>query len=326
MEENHNDEIIIINSYLNTEFKINLAIECIKQVKKSGIELLVTSHYNIPQEIIDIVDYCVYDSKNNIITEASDIFWYKNGLGNEFYKYSNLSSHSYSALTSLKNGLFLAKSKGKKYFHHLEYDTILTDENIEDLKGFKSSLNDKLGKLDLCTLDSEHRGISMLYVFSEIDFFIDCIDLPLTKDEYVKYCYNTTGMIASESYLYHKLHTYFSNYDLSERINDTISFLQNDTTALSGHENIEFFHECDITKDLNSDDFYFVYINRSQKNQILEYNGNMMTLYPMTMFYDKVNDDVSFKIHTYNNKVMEKRLDFVETTKNRNHSTEYIKI
>ena len=206
------DEIIIVNTYLNTEFKVKLAIDCIKQLKKTGIEIMVTSHYHIPKSVTDLVDYYVYDYENSLITNTGDMFWFGDPSGTKFFKKHIHSSHSFSALSSLFNGLYLAKSKGKKYFHHIEYDTILTDENIEELKEFRSKLNGKRGMLDLCRLSSENEGISMLYIFSEIDFFLYEVNLPKTKDNYVQYCQNVIGLLASESYLHNKLKNHFNEY------------------------------------------------------------------------------------------------------------------
>ena len=318
------DEIIIVNAYLNTEFKVKLAIDCIKQLKKTGIEIMVTSHYHIPKNVTDLVDYYVYDYENSLITNNGDMFWFGDPSGTKFFKKHIHSSHSFSALSSLFNGLYLAKSKGKKYFHHIEYDTILTDENIEELKGFRSKLNGKRGILDLCKLNSENEGISMLYIFSEVDIFLNEIKLPKTKDEYVKYCKNQLNMIASEAYLHNRLKNYLDNYIVGKRTKDHISFLDNETTAMSKNESLDTFHECDITKRKGSDEFYFVYINRSEKNQIIYFNGRDKVLHHHQIFYRQVEDDVNFTIKTNNGNHFTKKLIFDKTTSNRDYKHEYI--
>jgi hypothetical protein len=55
--------IIIINSYANTEEKVNLLLNYVKQVKKTNCDILLTSHLPLPPNIVALVNYYIYDKE-----------------------------------------------------------------------------------------------------------------------------------------------------------------------------------------------------------------------------------------------------------------------
>jgi hypothetical protein len=69
--------IVIINSYANTEEKVNLLLNYVKQVKKTNCDILLTSHLPLPQNIVTLVNYYIYDKENFLLPkERSPATWY----------------------------------------------------------------------------------------------------------------------------------------------------------------------------------------------------------------------------------------------------------
>ena len=57
-------DIVIVSCYPNTEYKEYLLDECVKQLKLLNKDVLIATHYPIPDYIIKKVNYYIYDSDN----------------------------------------------------------------------------------------------------------------------------------------------------------------------------------------------------------------------------------------------------------------------
>ena len=56
-------DIIIIGTYPDHPKKMEMLRECIERVRPLGYDILVVSHYPIPTDIQEMVDYVIYDKK-----------------------------------------------------------------------------------------------------------------------------------------------------------------------------------------------------------------------------------------------------------------------
>jgi hypothetical protein len=56
--------IIIIGTYPNDSYKLDMLNDCINRVKPLGYDIMIVSHYPIPEEIQSKVNYVLYDSEN----------------------------------------------------------------------------------------------------------------------------------------------------------------------------------------------------------------------------------------------------------------------
>ena len=91
------DHVIVINSHINNKAKEDILIDCIKQLKKTGIDIMISSHTRISPEVLDLVDYYVFDKDNPMITSHTDFYFWKNKQI-EIQIKTPLSAHSYTAL------------------------------------------------------------------------------------------------------------------------------------------------------------------------------------------------------------------------------------
>jgi len=56
--------VIIINSYANTDERRSVLINCINKLKKLNIDIIIISNYQDDQYIQSLTDYYIYDVDN----------------------------------------------------------------------------------------------------------------------------------------------------------------------------------------------------------------------------------------------------------------------
>jgi hypothetical protein len=57
-------EIVIVSCYPNTEYKERLLNECVSKLKSLNKEVLIATHYPVPDYIVKKAEYYIYDSNN----------------------------------------------------------------------------------------------------------------------------------------------------------------------------------------------------------------------------------------------------------------------
>jgi FkbM family methyltransferase len=127
-------ECILITSYMKTKKSVDLTKQLIEDVRKFGLPIVLTSHTKIPSEIQEMVDYCLYDSKN-ILTSLSHIntVWHEHDSAtatiNLNTERNNVSYHGPAAYTCIYNGIAFANSLGFSLVHFFTYDLAPTNNS-----------------------------------------------------------------------------------------------------------------------------------------------------------------------------------------------------
>ena len=299
------DHVIVINSHINNKAKEDILIECIKQLKKTGIDIMISSHTRISSEVLDLVDYYVFDKDNPMITSHTDFYFWRNPHI-EIQIKTPLSAHSYTALKNVKNAVYFAKSLGKKYFYHIEYDCVISDEDVNTLLNLPKENKGYLGHFDIYNLSPGHKGVSMLFYYSEIDSFLKISQIPDTVEEYTEYASKNTGGIASEMYLYNKFQNYLGAYKQGERNEHVaISLLNSDKLSLSDTANPDkdYTQEVAILSNKNNREEYFLVIVNNNVSGVsqkynLEVNNNKEEIGVgcMCLYYKKVQATDNIKL------------------------------
>ena len=57
-------EIVIVSCYPNTEYKERLLNECVSKLRSLNKDVLIATHYPVPDYIVEKVNYYIYDSDN----------------------------------------------------------------------------------------------------------------------------------------------------------------------------------------------------------------------------------------------------------------------
>jgi len=132
-------DLILITAYCPDEHRENILRNLVNSLLKfkDTFDTLIVSHTPIPFDIQNKVNYCFYDSKNEILTD-----W---DLLNQPWFNPNNERRIQSSFLSGKNthlaiwrmmilGFSLAKNMGYNKVHHIEYDC-----NIENIEEFKNN-------------------------------------------------------------------------------------------------------------------------------------------------------------------------------------------
>lgn len=133
-----NDTIIILDVYIDSDFKNSVYNKAICQLKKFNLPILIISNKELPSDIISKVDYYFYD-KTNLLFEGNytnyfllyDTFSDENieFRGNEPYK----QKHGLSVLSNLNKSYKLAHQLGFKYCVHFEADFFVHDDDLNKI-------------------------------------------------------------------------------------------------------------------------------------------------------------------------------------------------
>jgi hypothetical protein len=122
----HNDEIYYIPTYMVNPKVKEYTYNLIKYLKSQDKEIILVSHYPIPIEFQELVDYCIYDKRNVLLYEDE----YKGHLSQENEVFTIFSQEFFSYNSTIAcyyfySALFLAKFLGKRIVHSIDYDTIV---------------------------------------------------------------------------------------------------------------------------------------------------------------------------------------------------------
>ena len=151
----YEDDIFIVDCWLDTPEKENTLIGLIERLRNFNIPILLCGHYPVKPEIQKLVDHYIYDGNNDILLEkdfeeygvASDRWTSLNGV-----KVINKMGfhHDYAIWGTMRNAFNYAKYLGKKYIHFLEYD------NLPDPIQYKQAF-----------LEYSHRHDAVIYEYAE---------------------------------------------------------------------------------------------------------------------------------------------------------------
>jgi hypothetical protein len=134
----------------------------VNSINKDLFDIMVVSHSSIPEDIIDNINYFIYDADNSLLTDVE--YKYQMYYNTEHFKILSTENrpfnHTLAALKLVTLGLSTARIEGYEKVHCIEYDT--------DLKSDKEFIeNSKL--LDEYNL-----------VFYKTDYLPDLISFPVS--------------------------------------------------------------------------------------------------------------------------------------------------
>lgn len=180
------DEISIVLAHCNTVQKIETLIECIQILKKQNQKIILVSHINVDSDILDMVDYFVFDKKNEMI--KSHEF---NGRGRTFayasysgyYHEHNYDNHAFAVLNLMKTGVGIAKANGYKIAHLINYDCIIYDNQL-----LRNHYN-YLKKYDIYHYfhDGYENRVDAVLLSVKVDSFLNVVSKIDSKEKYLSY-------------------------------------------------------------------------------------------------------------------------------------------
>jgi len=216
-----NEDIFIVDCWLDTEEKEKTLLKLIDRLKIFNVPIILCGHYPVKPRIQKQVDYFIYDSNNDILLEKDfreyEVVSDRWTIMNDYKVFNKVDfHHDYAIWLTMKNAFNLAKQLGKKYIHFLEYD------NLPDETQYRQSFMEYIRSHDAVVYEymkgstNEPQPYSSTYIFSiRTDIALSLINKINTKEEYFK---NKPNGWQLERVFYQTLKTITNNVFVSKYI------------------------------------------------------------------------------------------------------------
>ena len=206
--------ISIIDCFVHDAKVESNLIECINRLKLNGQDVFLVSNTSIRKEILDMVDYHFYDSRNQLFKkdypDVKDVdFWSDQGHFTVHNLKSGLQKHGLSVLVNLFNVLDIAKNIGYTHFQRFETDDLYGENSMLWISQIPETVikNDKKGLFYL-NESNYPKDASFHYFFCEIDHFMKTMPRISKEEDYGDYLMNIQGsrdFKIVEAYIYDNL-------------------------------------------------------------------------------------------------------------------------
>ena len=137
------DDVFILSTYPDEEFKLDILRNTISKLKLYNKPIAITTHYILPEDIINSVDYLIYD-KNNPLSENWNLNqWFTVAKKLKIVTQYENKYHAVTVLTNMTNGITYL-SNLYSYGHFIEYDIDVDLDKYLDVYGMQRNKNKKL--------------------------------------------------------------------------------------------------------------------------------------------------------------------------------------
>lgn len=199
----------IVSSYPYTDVMETTTVNCIRSLKNSSV--LLTTHYKNHSLFENIASHVIYDDHNPIIKHTFyQHYWYDHPA----YKVNlNLGSsgnddyHGLAVWINYQNGVKKAKQLGYKYSVCLNYDLILSEQDLVVIENIIEDLEISFKK-GYFIYEKAQEGDTLKTVFFVVnnDYFLEKFTPIRTPDEYhVDLQKNQSPSNGLENYVYNVL-------------------------------------------------------------------------------------------------------------------------
>ncbi len=287
-------KIIIISSYSDIPEKEKTLVDCINSVSGKGYDIMITSHYPVPDYIQRMVNYCIYDSDNTFLPiQHSPYYWVNNSIFN--YRI-NINSHNLTILRNISNGVNISKSLGYELFYFMEYDNIFEESDFNKLDNLMNSMciNEKDMIFFKPTFSNENGLITeycTLVFGGRLSWFLNTMRIPKSIEEYSDWVVEAPSNIL-EQIFYSKLF----NYEYRFIIEPIIVENYFDKSIMNKYSSVVICEPC-----VSNDNDIFLFINNfSSKSIIVEINSQSLELSSTAWYYQFISTDLDIIIKDVN--------------------------
>ena len=137
-------ELILITSHTPDNKREELLRNFVRGIRDTEYDIMVVSHTPISNDIMDGIDYFIFDKKNTLLYNIKDkaMDYFENNSFSIHTTETKKYNHSLAMIRLLKLGLTNAKNLKYKKVHFFEYDSLISDfKEIEE----NSKLIDSVG-------------------------------------------------------------------------------------------------------------------------------------------------------------------------------------
>lgn len=254
-------EIIIIGTHPNLKEREQLTLECIRSLRPLNRKILLVSHYPVPSEIQDIVDFYVYD-KQNPLTHHSYYTRFYNYMPNYDVEINinglNNSNQSFAVLKNLYNSYKYAESLGYEKAFYITYDVIVDRRDYDAIdKSFQSISETNKAYLSTIRLPFG-TGIQTTAMTFDVGYFLKVFDDVRDVSSYNSACERLRSQNFLEDYMMRKINETQAK-DVTLLTNDEQTYLIHSGLGVSS--NSEYYSIVPVKGSDSSYMFYFFTYN-----------------------------------------------------------------
>lgn len=281
---------IVIGTYPSDKTTEKMLVSCIEAAKAFEWDIILVSHLSLPQYIVDMVDYYIYDKKNILEPhEVTPLYWYSSDT---FHLSLNGNGHIVPVCRNMVNGIGLVDLLGYRSFFYMESDNILHKNDVKKILEIEGAMvySDK----QLILFDIGDRRYESLMFGGRPSFFMRNHRLPMDVTDIVRWGYPLT------------LEEIFHN-NLCQFADESIIISASSEKLLSSSKInlIANHHKAAIVKVENSD-HYILWVSNSPDNPekislMIDSNPNVIDIVPNGYYYQQVQLDTVINITVFEN-------------------------
>jgi len=276
-KEDDKDFIAVISTHPNYKIVEETTIKAVKQIKKAGVKVILTSHYPVSNDLQTLVDYCIYDKNNPMITHNFYENW---SFINQFHDIrvhlpscrANL-YHGVGVALNYYNGISLAKTLGYKNVFAFNYDVVISEKDFLKLEYIKNLMKTKKG---FFFYDKALEGDTFKTVFHAIntEFYLENFEY-FTQSSYEKFVKEKNISNGLEQFYYNRLLD-FKNDLYIDYSNNEESFFNN--SEINMFSMCEYLSVLPMTNNPNKFVCISSFNNKVDKkyNRIIVYKNDVM--------------------------------------------------
>jgi len=259
------EHIFIVGAYTDTIEKEKILVKCIKKLKEFNIPVLLVVHLDVKDEIKKLVDYYIFDDRNELLyfddikrLNINSLRYVETPLYtvNSYVDFH----HDYAVLTNIRNAFRFCLENNKSKIHYLEYD------NIIDTKQYYETFINDINRYDAVLYEYDKGSVNNGYCAAFIFSIKIEIALKMLEDITTLYNYFMKSDWRLEYYLINSIKKYTNRIKVTD-------YIDNDNSI-----NICYIWNRHILKDflvyivVDKDDLYIYFVNDPKLNYLIEVN------------------------------------------------------
>jgi autotransporter strand-loop-strand O-heptosyltransferase len=239
-EMSKSKSVFVIGTWPNSPEKMDALKETITQVKAYGLPVLISTHFALPPEIVEMVDYVIYEKKNVLSGDWTPTYlrWVPGKIKES--KKSSIPYHGVACLNAICNAVDFCYPKFARMLY-LEYDC---EVDIDDLVKAAFNTNKPFTGVRYVA-SNEQRWVKTDIWAAETEFLWDNLKNVESWEEYVASMKDVDKEFPLEKYFFDKIgenninfvkidtHNRFDQVDREVWENDIINVNFTDGAGLS---------------------------------------------------------------------------------------------
>jgi hypothetical protein len=279
----NNRDLVVIGGYPSTDSRKQILKDTILSLNQH-FDILLVTHYPADIEIQSLVNYYIYDIRNEFFINENVYFYVHTPKFYLEYHYgeNGHNHHSYAIYKSMMSAVSFIKDYYDG-FYYVEGDSIFSKEDIEQLKNTKLETIKNNKEAFFFLIDN---CIQTIFFYTKVDFFNKVFPICKTVGDYQNLCgqIGSFGVLENFFYCNLKQNNYLDNalliqgtqvYDYFTNSKININRLKDDNNQL----------DIKLLKIKNTSDFAYFYMNSID----IVHENQYADLYINDEFIDTIN-------------------------------------